>query len=561
MRRRARGPHLLLALALLASACTGAKGASTPTRTPSAAEAPENVSTRSIVEAACSVPHELLLRTWRGVRLDRSGDVQFIPKEPNFVAGGLTHSGPWDYVQEVPLFLYGPGYVRPGTYDRPVTLADIAPTVAQFLKFAFNAPDGRPLSEAVLPPSERPLPRLVVTLVWDSAGMDVLNTWPEDWPYLRSLLSQGAWFTNATVGASPANTPVGHATIGTGAFPMHHGFVDEYVRVNGRIQKPNANGPGFLLSPTVADEYDVARENRSVVGEVATLSAHIMMMGHGSMWGGGDRDIAVTREQENAATAGAESVSWNLTSAMAPFYRLPEYVNQLPPISAYTRALDQADGALDGKWRENSIAQLHGGFDTPARTPYQSRLIEEVVQREGFGQDDVPDLLYLNYKAIDTLGHIFSLNSPEMSDAVRTQDDALKTLVDFLDRVVGEGRWVVALVADHGTQYDPEVSGAFMIDIDTLTKDVKTAFDADGDGVPLIEKVRPTEVWLDGAELADNGYTPADVSQFIMDLTQAQTIRPGKPLDPAHSDDRVFAAAFPSSILTRLPCLPEARAS
>ena len=88
------------------------------------------------------------------------------------------------------------------------------------------------------------MPKLIVTLVWDSGGMDVLNTWPKDWPYLKSIMGEGAWFTHATVGASPSNTPTGHAMIGTGAFPADNGMVDEYVKVNNRIQKPNANGPG-----------------------------------------------------------------------------------------------------------------------------------------------------------------------------------------------------------------------------------------------------------------------------------------------------------------------------
>ncbi len=565
MRGRLPGPSLLLALALLGPACTGGAGGATPSRpattgVPPSAGSPASAAPKALAKEVCEVPRELLLRTWRGTRLDRSGDVQLIPVEPNFVSGGLTHSGPWGYLQRVPVFLYGPGYVKPGVYDRPITLADIAPTEGQLLKFDFVAPDGRAMAEALVPAADRPAPRLLVTLVWDSAGREVLEAWPDDWPYLRSLLPEGAWFEHATVGTSPSNTPTGHATIGTGAFPRRHGFVDEYIRMNGRIQKPNENGPGFLIEPTLADLYDRALDNEPVVGAVATLAAHIMMMGHGSQWGGADRDIAITREKEFAPTAGAESVSWNLTTDMAPFYELPGYANQVGGFEQDIRALDQEDGALDGKWRENSIAQLSDGFDTPARTPLQTRLIEEVVTREGFGQDDVPDLLYLNYKAIDTIGHLFSLNGPEMSDAVRYQDAALRELVGFLDRVVGEGRWAMVLLADHGTQFDPAVSGAFQIDIDRFTQAVVQAFDGPG-GVPLVQKVRPSEIWLNEAELAGSGYTLTDVSRFIMGLTKRETVKPNQTVEPGQEEDRVFAAAFPSSILSRLPCLPEARES
>ena len=562
-----------LALGLVATACTSGGGggpspgtsiapsdSAGPTGSLTATVQPPTSPTALAREACANTSHEALLRTWRGMRLDRSGDIQIIPKDPNFVNGGLTHATPFDYTQDVPLFLYGPGYVRPGEYDQPVTLADIAPTLGAFVKFPYLALDGSAQTQALLPEPDRELPRLVITVIWDSGGDDVLERWPDSWPYLRSLIPDGAWFTNATVGASPSNTPVGHATIGTGAFPRDNGFVDEYIRINGRIQKPNENGPGFLIAPTFADVYDASMDNAPLIGGIATLAAHIMMMSHGSMWGGGDRDVAITREKEFGETAGAESVSWNLTTDMAPFYDLPAYVNDLPPLDGYVDDLDRADGALDGKWRENDLAQLSNGFDTPARTPFQETLIEAVVQREGFGADGVPDLLFVNYKAIDTVGHLFSADGIEMSDAVATQDQTLRQLVSFLNETVGRGRWVMALTADHGTQQDPEVSGAFMIDINKLEQGLIDTFD-DDDGVPLIQRVRPTQIWFDRTELRDNGFTLNEVSEWITGLTQEETYKNQNLPQPGREQDTVFAAALPSSILSALPCLPEASRS
>ena len=129
--------------------------------------------------AACSLPHEWLLRTWRGWRPDRGGDVQMIAVEPNFVGSGLPHVGPWDYVQDIPMLWYGPGYIRAqGVVDRPVTSVGIAPTEATLLGFPYTAPDGSPMSEALIPPDERPNPeppKLILTLVWDAGGRDVLD--------------------------------------------------------------------------------------------------------------------------------------------------------------------------------------------------------------------------------------------------------------------------------------------------------------------------------------------------------------------------------------------------
>ena len=117
------------------------------------------------------------------------------------------------------------------------------------------------------------------------------------------------------------------------------------------------------------------------------------MASHGSLWGGGDGDVAVLRVPVDASNEGAEGKEWNLQGRYQPFYRFPSYVNDLPPLSAYTDALDRQDGALDGKWRDNSIAQLEEGWATPARIPYQGRMVEEVIEREGFGADDTPEAI------------------------------------------------------------------------------------------------------------------------------------------------------------------------
>lgn len=186
---------------------------------------------RSLV---CSLPREWLLRTRRGWRADRGPEIQLLPREYDFIGSGLPHVGPWPYVQDVPPFWYGPAQISPrGIVSRPVTVAGIAPTQALLLRFdAFHAPDGIPMREAVA--ASRDAPRLVVTIVWDAAGRNVLDTWSDAWPYLRSLIPAGTWFDNATVGSSPASTAQIHATIGTETIQPTQMFVNvDELRQNG----------------------------------------------------------------------------------------------------------------------------------------------------------------------------------------------------------------------------------------------------------------------------------------------------------------------------------------
>ncbi len=510
---------------------------------------------------ACSIPHQWLLRTWRGWRPDRSANLQILPKFPNFVGSGLPHVGPWGYDQNVPVLWYGPGYVKPiGKLTRPVTLVDIAPTQAALLNFAFDAPDGQPMSEALVPAAERPEPpRLVVTLVWDAAGHNVLSTWPNDWPYLESLIPRGAWYEKASVGSSPSSTAQDHANIGTGAYPRTSGIVAHRMKIGNQIVGPFRNGPDLMVRPTLADLYDRAMGGRALVGEVATVNIHLGMLGHGRMWGGGDSDYLVLRELAGATTEGAEGGEWNIPDVDVPYFRFPAWVEGLPPLSADFPAADAADGKTDGLWRGNVIAEQKGGFDTPARIPNETRLIEELIEREGFGRDDVPDMLLINYKLIDEVGHIWSMNSLEMKDSVRIQDEYLKVFVDFLNRQVGKGKWVMVVTADHGAVPDPEVSGAFQISAGALAARLKEKFDDDGDGVSVLDGVYPTGLFVNTDELRQNGYTLEEVAQYIRTLTEAQTAGEGVAVPPNEQNDLVFQAAFPSSIMASLPCLPEAR--
>jgi hypothetical protein len=556
----------LLVVVTLAVACTGstdrtapASDAAIPASPATAAAAPSGA-VLPPAEAACALPPDELLRVWRGSRLGSSGDLQIVPAEPNYMGAGFSHAGPWDYVQEVPLFLYGPGYVRAaGPLARPATLADIAPTQAALLGFGFRAADGSALGEALLPVAERSRPpKLIVTLVWDGGGRNVLDTWPDAWPTLEGLIPHGAWFEHATIGSSPSNTPPTHATIGTGAFPYRHGVIDTYQMVDGEIQKPLDTGPDVIRLPTLADRYDVAMGNEPVVGVVATLGAHASMLGHGASWPGGDRDIAVMRELEDAETGGAEGLRWKLTTAMRPWFTMPPYVNDVRGIEDDVRALDRADGMLDGKWGEHPFSQLQDGFQSPARVPYQTRILRAIVENEGFGADNVPDLLFVNIKAADSIGHLYSVNGEEMGETVQALDASLGDIIAMFDELVGRDEWVLILTADHGHQYDPSVSGAFQIGIPALTAYLEDRFGGTPDA-RIVTRARPTQLWIDEDTLAEKDLTLDDVATAVMEATQAETADEGVvATDP---DARVFSAAFATASMGSLPCLPEAARS
>jgi predicted AlkP superfamily pyrophosphatase or phosphodiesterase len=523
--------------------------------------APASPSDQDLINLACGLPHRYLVRTWNGFSPDRGPELTAIPKEPNFMGAGLPHVGPWDYIQHVPMFWYGPGHIKAqGDVGGNVTLADIAPTESKLLNFdRFTAPDGTATTSAIQ--TGQTPPKLLVVLVWDSAGINVLEKHAKQWPYLKSLIPKGTWYTDAMVGSSPTSTAQDHATIGTGAFPIHHGIVAHHFQLGGLDTTPWQIGPNFLVLPTFADVYDYQQHNQPIVGMVATADIHMGMLGHGSFWNGGDRDIAMTRSPDVKSTSTAEGDVWNLPKEEAPYYTLPDYVNQVPGFHKDKNTLDRADGKLDGKWRGNDIAQLANGFDTPARTAYQERVVETVVQREGFGKDDVPDLLYLNFKEIDYVGHVWSMDSPEMTDAVKYQDEALKRFIPFLNQQVGAGNWAMVITADHAAMPNPIDSGGFEISTGAVQQAIETKFDTNGDAVRIVDNVQPGSIFLNEDEVKANNTTIDDIARFTQTLTQAETSGGGVTPNPGQENDPVFSAVFPSSILPNLPCLSEAKSA
>ena len=76
------------------------------------------------------------------------------------MGAGLPHVGPSDYIQDVPMLWLGRGHVQArGAVDRTVTVAGIDTTVARLLQFdGFSAPDGRPMTEALVPADEEGSP-------------------------------------------------------------------------------------------------------------------------------------------------------------------------------------------------------------------------------------------------------------------------------------------------------------------------------------------------------------------------------------------------------------------
>lgn len=501
--------------------------------------------------SACSLPMPQLRRIERGYVEGRSPDVMYVTTRRNFF-NGFAHSGPWEHVQEVPLVLYGPGYIKAQgsiSVGREVTVADLAPTFAELMGREMPRSDGNVLTEALEEGRDEP-PLLIVTVVWDGAGTNVLERWPDAWPELATVIGSGTAFEGATVGSSPSVTPPVHATIGTGVFPNRHGIVDIPQREGAEIKDSwDGTSPKNLTAPSLADVYDLATGNEAVIGMFAERAWQLGMIGRGAFHEGGDRDIGVLTDKESDGRL--------ITNE--EYYELPEGLEDRTMFEKMRQTVDAEDGALDDTWMDNEILDKPELLPwTPVWTLYQTEVIKNLLRRENFGADDITDLFYVNYKQIDHVGHRWTLPAPEMPVAIEYSDTALAELVDFLNAEMGDQRWVLALTADHGAQPPAEDTQGWMIDISRLTEAVERDLGvSEGE---VIEEDRPVGMWLTPESRGSAVPYAEMIATFLTGYTIADDLEEGETVpDHLAPEDRVFAAAFPMEHLPEILACAESR--
>lgn len=503
-----------------------------------------------------AVGRDVLEALRRGYHLDTSTDIAFVPEPYNTVVRwsgvGLgsddadpstTHPTPWDYHQRVPIVLYGPPHVPSGASSSapPVDVTQIPPTLANMLGIGSMPEWGEPL----LPTVPRRIPRALVVVAYDGGGWNLLEQWPDAWPVLRELMRNGYVFPNATIGSAPSVTSAIHANMGTGVYPSRHGVAEITARLPdgsvGDVFFGEAADPELLKAPTLADEWDLEQDNRAWVGIVAYESWHLGMMSHGAGWPGGDRDVAVLWEQE-------PGIGEFFTNE--ELYELPGYLPGEDDLQERLTSLDGTDGAIDGFWRGYDLADPKVVPATPAFVEHQGEALLRVLEREPIGDDAVTDLLFVEMKPTDFGGHLWNMVAQEEEEVLSAQDRVLGELVSALDREVGEGKWMMAMTADHGQTPLPETTGGLRIHPDILGRDVDSYF-----GRPIVQKVTPSGLFLDRDAMEAAGITFEEVARFVGEYRYGD----GLPEDADRSkipeenlERRVFAGAFPGSYLAGL---------
>ncbi len=260
-------------------------------------------------------------------------------------------------------------------------------------------------------------PRLVVLLVVDQMRDDLLDRYADRYTGgFRRFLDRGFRVTVASHAHAHTETAAGHATISTGVFPSRSGIV--------------ANDWDERTGDTWAPMYALGDSTSPIVGapEMEGRSPNNLLRSGLADW-----ILAADPASRAAAISGKDRAAITLAGlSRAETYWLTPALDRFVT-STYYRS-DYPEWVT--RFNEGRMKKI-------LADSVSARAVNEEQGR-------------LSFSATDYVGHAFGPESEEQLENLVHLDRELGELFAFLDREVGEGRWVAGLSADHGVMTMPE---------------------------------------------------------------------------------------------------------
>jgi hypothetical protein len=453
----------------------------------------------------------------------RSGQIMLVPGEGDFVtlnepASLFMHGSPWSYDANIPLLFFGPPFVRRGAYADAAAQQDIVPTLAKLLRLPLPPTvTGRSLEKVLDLSAGRP--RAILVVVLDGMRQDYFDRYREGLPTLTRLRRDGAWFSNARVNFLPTVTALGHATIGTGADPRVHGIVvnTAFDRVSGKPQSPYPGmSPRPLMALTLADLWNLETDGQAVIiGQGSIFVAAAGLVGHGACLLNARPTILASYSTQGGWETNAEC------------YRLPEYLKNQKSAPLWE--------AAHGQWMGHDIANPDAVSRSALFPKFEADAIVAMIENEPVGADEVTDLLLVNLKATDFVGHQYGPDSPEMRETLAEQDRQLARILEALEKKAGANRFVVVVTADHGMPPEPQAPRKRYFNKD-IVELVHKKFDPDHAALVTHFDARNNQLFVDKSRLRELGLKLSQIKDYL----EAQPF-----IYAAYTDDEIKSASLP----------------
>jgi arylsulfatase A-like enzyme len=414
-------------------------------------------------------------------------------------------------------------------------------------------------------------PRLVLQITVDQLRGDMLPRFRDRFGAggFRRLMEQGVWYANAHYGTGNTFTASGHAVLVTGADTSEHGIVANYWfdRVTGKrmysvFDPEHGLSPRNLGSTTLGDELVAASSGRSRSYAVGgkDRSAIIPAGRRGKAYWYSD----VTGSFESSTWYGPALPwvrAWN-DARPAERYRGQVWTPFAPsdtgqPVATTANELARPNPVLGRSFPHRLPQSADGTFlealpETPFLDEYTLLFTRELIAREKLGRGGATDYLSVSLSSLDYVGHSYGPASLEYADVLLRLDAALAGFLAYVDELVGAGRTLIVLSADHGVDEIPEArraagyeAGRFYPEkiLVEVNRTLAKRFGVTGN---LVAAFVPPGLYLDRARIASLKLDPA-----VVEAALAAEMRklPGVAFALTHSD--LLAGRLPQTALMR----------
>ena len=429
----------------------------------------------------------------------RTGQLLVVPREGDFITRpdpyyAQMHGTPWPYDVDIPLMFTGPA-VKAGRYSMAAAQQDVAPTLAAALGVEMPPTATRQALPVLRKGFGRP--RVILLLVLDGMRRDYFDRLAASMPTLTALRRRSAWFTQAQVNFIPTNTAVGHSTIATGADPGVHGITGiSTYDWDGRRRHDMFAGcdPQDLLAMTIADVWQRATAGRAVILAQGSIDrAATPLAGHGECLKGGTPVVLASYDQQTGA--------WHSNPAC---FRLPDYLKDLNASTLWK------DGP---EWMGHQIDST-GAVRYSALFPeFEANATIAMLEHEPLGEDSVADLILLNYKCVDFVGHKYGPESEELRVTLAETDRQLARVLSALEAKVGKD-YLLAVTADHGMPSIPP-SPDHRHFAPSIVDLLHEKFDPEGKQLVMSFESENCQIYIDENRLSKLGLTLRDLAQYL----------------------------------------------
>src|SRR5205085_2804447 len=116
------------------------------------------------------------------------------------------------------------------------------------------------------------------------------------------------------------------------------------------------------------------------------------------------------------------------------------------------RSLRRVHANADGSASAERL--VHRGAGERSAYQHRSHAMTTMIEREPVGADNVADLILLNYKGADFVGHKYGPDSSELRVTLGEMDRHLTRILRALEAKVGNN-YLLAVTADHGMPSEP----------------------------------------------------------------------------------------------------------